>query len=213
MLILNLIGRMVATGNSGTEVRNSFMVNYDDGKTGFSLGTNFWGGMKGADGENLNQQTGILKFRSGDFGFYYENDGSPFYHENKSTGKTYGLSGGTDKYRTAALGMNVGDFSAGVNLFTGNRDLKKDTNYSYVDEYGMRHRHGAAFEVGSQYRMGALYLSYKGFRAGVNSEHVRHAIQNVLAHHLISPQGSFQNTSWDWRPYSQYQTSNPFTSW
>src|SRR5690606_11757449 len=74
--------------------------------------------------------------------------------------------------------------------------------------YGYSRGGNAAIRIVN--RLGALYLSYKGFRVGVNSEHVRHAIQNVIAHHLISPQGSFQNTSWNWRPYSQYQTSNPF---
>lgn len=82
-----------ATGNSGTEIRNSFMVNYDDGKTGFSLGTNFWGGGV-TDGNR--QRTSILSFRSGDFGFSYENDGSPFNYAGKM------LSNDTDIQRITA---------------------------------------------------------------------------------------------------------------
>lgn len=61
----------------GWEFRDSF-------KTGFSLGTNFWDGLKGADGESLNQRTGILNFRSGDFGLSYENDGVPFGFQDKA---------------------------------------------------------------------------------------------------------------------------------
>lgn len=64
-----------ATGNEGTEIRNSFMVNYDNGKTGFSLGTNFWGG---GVTDKKTQRTGMIGFRSGDFNIHYENDGSIF---------------------------------------------------------------------------------------------------------------------------------------
>lgn len=89
------------------------MSGFDDGKTGFSLGTNFWGGMKGIDGESLNQRTGILKLRSGDFNFQYENDGTPFQY--------VGLGDGGDSHRTAAARIGVGEFGAGFNLFTGHR--------------------------------------------------------------------------------------------
>jgi hypothetical protein len=48
---------------------------------------------------------------------------------------------------------------------------------------------------------------------GVNSEKVRHLFQNKFAHNLIAPQAYFRNMSWDWKPYYQYQTNNPYTLW
>jgi hypothetical protein len=40
-------------GKNGLEVRKSILVVYDDGKTGVSLGTNFWSG-------DFKQQTGAF---------------------------------------------------------------------------------------------------------------------------------------------------------
>jgi len=57
-----------------------------------------------------------------------------------------------------------------------------------------------------------LIIGYKGFRVGVDSEHVRHAVQDRIIHGAIKDAG-FENTSWDWKPYFQYRTQNPFTSW
>ena len=204
-----------ATGNSGTEIRNSFRVNYDNGRTGFSLGTNFWGGMKGIEGESLNQRTGLIGFRSGDFNIAYENDGS-----------ILGLGDGGDSYRTAALNMKIGDFTAGFNLFTGYRDYKNENGSISshrdplcVDDYGRRMPNGLVKEIGNPYRLGALTIGYKGIRVGVNSEHVRHAIQDQAIHNLNilgifdKRQMGFENQSWDWKSYGQFITPNKFTSW
>lgn len=70
------------------------------------------------------QQTGILGLGSGDFSLPYENDGSPF--DKVPTGI---LGDGNDRWRTAAMTINVGDFHAGFNLFTGSR-----TSDSYESE-------------------------------------------------------------------------------
>lgn len=69
-------------------------------KTGFSLGTNFWSGGV-TDGNS--QQTGVLKFRSGDFRFQYENDETPF--------QKIGLADGGDSHRTAAASIGIGAIS------------------------------------------------------------------------------------------------------
>lgn len=44
-------------------------------------------------------QIGIVKFRSGDFRFQYENDGTPF--------QKIGTGDGGDSYRTSAAGGSV----------------------------------------------------------------------------------------------------------
>lgn len=62
--------------------------------------------------------------------------------------------------------------------------------------------------------MGAAYFSYKDYRIGTNSEWIRHAIQNVAIHGtFIANQRMFEMQSGNWNGYSQYKTSNIFTSW
>ncbi len=205
-------GNYQGFGKGGNEIRASILAAYDDGKTGFSLGTNFW---RGSNGMNIfNQQTGVLGFKSGEFSAMYENDGS------------IGPGGdGGDKYRTAALNISIGDFSAGFNLFTGYRDyenenglVSKHRDPSCIDAYGRRNPNGITPEIGTKYRLGALTVGYKGYRIGVNSEHVRHAIQNQAIHNLKflfldKRQMGFENQSWNWNSYIQYKSPNAFSSW
>jgi hypothetical protein len=180
------------------------MVSFDDAKTSVSLGTNFW---SGGVTDKKAQRTGMIGFRSGDFNISYENDGSIF-----------ALGDGGDSYRTAALNMNIGDFSTGFNLFTGRRTLKDqekeniEIGKNFRDSNGVFHKNSFVNEQGTKYRLGALTIGYKSLRVGVNSEHIRHAIQNSFIHRLIGD-GEFETTSWNWRLYSQYKTSNIFTSW
>lgn len=204
-------------GKDGLEIRKSILAAYDDGKTGFSLGTNFWSGNGGM--QEFKQKTGLLGLHFGDFRAMYENDGKPFS----------GLSGdGNDQYRTAALSLNVGKFSAGFNLFTGKRDdqsynneksgnwdgSKGEIGPSRSGRYGEYYKNGLVDERGPKYRMGAAYLGYKTYRVGVNSEWIRHAIQNVAIHGtFIANQRMFEMQSGDWNGYMQYKTSNIFTTW
>ena len=177
------------------------------------------------------QQTGIIRLASGDFSLTYENDGSPF--------GGLGLGDNNDRWRTAAMTISIGNFHAGFNLFTGERN--KDSYYNIGDSYqlgneeipydywqmskygkgdylegayGERYTHGLVKETGPQYRLGAAYIGWGNYRIGINSEWVRHGIQNVLAHRWISPQPAFLMLSNTWKnPYFQYQTRNQFTSW
>lgn len=184
------------------------MVSFDDAKTSVSLGTNFW---SGGVTDKKAQRTGMIGFRSGDFRMMYENDGGFGIKET-------GLGDRGDSYRTAALNMNIGDFSTGFNLFTGRRTLKDqekeniEIGKNFRDSNGVFHKNSFVNEQGTKYRLGALTIGYKSLRVGVNSEHIRHAIQNSFIHRLIGD-GEFETTSWNWRLYSQYKTSNIFTSW
>jgi len=214
-------------GINGWEYRASAMMGYGRTKDArFTLGTNMWWGMKGLDGESLNQRTGVLGFQSGEFGLMYENDGAPF--------EGWLASKNSDSHRTAALNFNIKDFTFGFNLFTGKRDMDYENSNleggykgydcsDCKDSFNRNHPRSFAYEVGPKYRLGALTIGYKGLRIGVNSEKVRHAIQNHAIHNLkLSPFGftlidkrqrMFENTSWDWKPYFQYRTPNLFTSW
>lgn len=212
-------------GANQQEIRYSVLAAYNDGKTGFSYGTNFWRG-------DFRQRTGVVGFNSGDVRLMYENDGS------------IGPGGdGGDSYRTAALNVYINDYSFGFNLFTGYRNydgengaVSKHRDPMCIDDYGRRMPHGLALEEGPKYRLGALTVGYKGYRVGVNSEHVRHAIQDQAIHNLNAKipnpfyyltltlwdkkyfdfdkrQMGFENQSWNWNGYVQYRTPNMFTSW
>ena len=200
-------------GKNAIEVRNSIMASWDDGTTGVSLGTNAWSG-------DFSQRTGMIGFRSGDFKLMYENDGSIGF-----------LGDDGDSYRTAALNMSIGNFTTGFNLFTGYRDydnengsISKHRDPMCIDEYGRKLPNGAVLEAKEKYRLGALTIGYGGWRVGGNSEMVRDAIQTQTFHNFRIPwfggksildkrQMSFENQSWDWKPFYQYRTYNPFTSW
>jgi hypothetical protein len=193
-------------GNNGMEIRKSILASYDDGKNGISLGANSWSGTGGM--QDFSQRTGVLGLHSGDFRAMYENDGGPVLNK---------LGDANDSYRTAALNLSVGKFTAGFNLFTGARPRDKQgfeeaSTHGYKDRFGVNHRNAPVNEIGTRYRLGALTVGYGGYRVGVNSEHVRHAIQNSIIHRMIGD-NEFMNTSWDWKGYSQYRTSNGFTSW
>ena len=123
-----------------------------------------------------------------------------------------------DSYRTAALNVSVGDFSAGFNLFTGKRIYSRPEDYSYypknlvVDDFNVKFPRGYVDEIGKKCRLGSLTFGYGDYRAGVNSEKVRHAIQDRAIHGIIKDAG-FENQSWQWNSYYHIRTRNRFTSW
>ena len=199
-------------GKSGMEIRQSVLVSYDDGKNGFSLGSNTYSGTGGM--KEFSQQTGTLGLHFGDFRTQYENDGKPF------SGIT---ADGNDQYRTAALSVSIGEFTGGFNLFTGSRtkddyakELKMPGGYLGIGgpgKFGETYKNGPVSE-GTPYRMGAAYFGYKGYRVGANSEWIRHAIQNVFIHGtFIANQRMFPMQSGSVTSYGQYSTPNIFTSW
>jgi len=212
-------GNYQGFGNQGAQIRHSLMATYDDGKTGFSLGTNFWsgdGGMKMFD-----QQTGIVKGRSGDFNFSYENDGTPFQKKWFAGGI---LGDGGDSHRTALVTIGIGELSIKMNLFTGKRSYDGDPEHGkwnrsdFVDQYGAAHPYNGndrsghyVNEIGTKYRFGGLSFSYKGYNLGANSQRISHFVQGTI--HRWTKQGTFQITDWNVYPYFQYQTTNQFTSW
>ena len=195
-------------GKNGLEIRKSILMSYDDGRTGFSLGTNFWSGTDGM--KDFTQRTGVVGLHFGDFRAMYENDGGLGISQAR-------LGDRNDSFRTAALNLSVGEFSAGFNLFTGQRsrtdqETEEASTHSYKDRFGVNHKNAPVNEIGTKYRLGALTFGYGGYRVGVNSEHIRHAIQNSIIHRAIND-NEFMNTSWYWKGYVQYKTSNIFTSW
>jgi hypothetical protein len=111
------------------------------------------------------------------------------------------------------------DLSVGFNLFTGDPgpDGKHRPN-SMIDGF-----HTYDGEHANDFRLGAAYFGYQNYRFGFDSESIRNAIQNKFAHDKIqhgqdilnNPYGSkhFGILSNDVKPYINYQTRNPFTTW
>lgn len=203
-------GKAYGTGKSGWETRESVSVGYDTKSFSARIySTNFSSGVN----NETSQRIGGLHLRANGYNLRYENDGTPFHF--------IGAGDGGDSYRTAALQLGYKDFSLGFSLFTGKRDFEKDTGVVgqlEIGPHGRRYPNGFVGEVGPAYRIGALYVGYKGLRYGIDSEHVRHAIQDQAIHNLkIGPidiqQPGFENQSWGSKNYVQFQSSNPFTLW
>ena len=131
-----------------------------------------------------------------DYSFTYEND-------------NFGGDGG-DRFRTVGLQVQVGDFSAGFNVFTGDPGMDDRNDYVLKGE-GMGPNGTYTGHTSDKWRMGAAYVGYQNYRAGWNSEGVRNVIQNKMHDWLDIPrfrvlpiEGSF---------YGGYFTKNRYTTW
>lgn len=156
------------------------------------------------EGRELDQRTGTFYLETNGWSVAYENDwmfGVP-------------ISDGGDRFRTTGVRISKGDFSVGLNLFTGDPGLRfndramdggdKDTGFmgTYREELTPKHR------------LGAIYGGYKGFRAGWNSEKIRNVFQNNLAHGRGYTHPLFEVLKVKGAPYiNYYQTRNRFTTW
>lgn len=221
------------TGKKGLEIRHSASVGYEKDGNYARLGTNWFRGVGELD--EFDQRTGIVSLKHGDVSFAYENDGSPFQY--------IGLADKhNDSYRTAAISLGIGDFFIKTHLFTGLRDsasfkaeeedegvpVPGETNKERKarergthegrgrkGDYGERYKHGRVRERGPRYRYGGLTANYKGLSVGVNSDWVRHAVQNIFAHRWMQPQKQFDMLSGTWEPIYSVSTQfgNYWTLW
>jgi len=199
--------RAHGTGNSGFEGRFSGSVGYDDGNFRASVSsTTFKSG-------ETSQRVGSFSLGHGDFNATYQNDGWPFHYVRAGDGE--------DRYRTAAGRISYKNYGIGFNLFTGdflkdgdNRGIETVDGHPDIYSNGVLESEGGQYAGpnASKYRLGALYTSVGGFRQGVNSEGVRHAIQNKFAHtKKYQPWFKVLNTSPSY--YQQSQTVNTFSLW
>ena len=186
------------TKKKGVELRGSLMAGYHFNENSeLSLGTNKWWGFGQLD--EFNQRTGIASYRYKDFRFSYENDGAPFNNT---------LGDGNDRYRTAAASIEYKDLSVDMNLFTGLRDKQSFKTEKGLPggkkgipmgrgKYGEYYHHGFVDEKGPRYRYGGIVINYQGLYCGYESEWIRHAFQNVFAHHILKPQRQFEMLNGD----------------
>lgn len=188
----------VGTGNSGWESRLSFGVSttlhrYNRFLPDVTLGSNIFN-----SGET-SQRTGSMNVSWGKFSMMYEND----WFFGLPTGD------GGDRFRTTGAKLSWGNFSTGINLFTGdpglNSDSRRSDEINGLDTYVS----GSA----DKYRAGIFYFGYKNMRAGINSEKVRNLFQNRLAHKNGRVYPIFRVLDNSVRPYLSIQSNNPYTTW
>lgn len=94
------------------------------------------------------------------------------------------LGDGGDRFRTAALKVNLGPISAGFNLATGDPGLKPkdriENNGTYVPNPSLGNDP-------DRYRLGIGYFGVGNYKLGINSESLRNGIQNGLHKRIGSP--------------------------
>jgi hypothetical protein len=182
--------------NFETRLGGGLTLGSDDGFH-VSIGGTAYGG-------SYQQQTGFIGFGGKDWSLTYENDFVAPYHP---------FGDGGDRFRTAALRVTVQEFSAGFNLFTGDPGVdERKFGHNLGKEYKGKYE-GTYEEKTPQYRLGALYVGYKNFNIGTNSENVREFIQNRCAHGNGCWFPVFEKLNSNWRFYGNYQTKNPYSLW
>jgi hypothetical protein len=122
-----------------------------------------------------------------------------------------GNSDGGDRYRTTGFRASYGDFSVGLNLFTGEPARDPVTGGRSKTEISPgRWQYN---EAGEKYRAGILYAGYGNYRIGVNGEPIRSFFQNHLIHKAGYRFPIFEVLNSRLVPSFSYQTLNPFTTW
>ena len=82
-----------------------------------------------------------------------------------------------------------------------------------INDKGARQYIGDSSHDPDRYRLGAMYLCYKDYRFGVNSERVRNYWQNHVAHGDGLGFPIFRVMDNKVQFYSTFQTKNSFTTW
>lgn len=151
-------------------------------------------------GGGFSQTTGSISISGNGWGIDYEND----FLFNVD-----GLADNGDRWRTGAFRINAGDFSLGLNVFTGDpgSPLSSRIRDATPDETGQLFYNNGA----DNYRGGVLTFGYKNYRAGINSENVRAGFQNTI--HTLKGVPHFRNMGIPTSIYASYQTKSPYTLW
>jgi RHS repeat-associated protein len=171
--------------------RNYYMGKGWETKWGSEVGIGFLGGgasyattKYNSPGTEFDQTTGQVSFFAlgGLVNLNYENDWFP---EALKWVPTIHKADEGDRFRTAALRLNFGIFSAGFNVFTGD-PWNEALNEKPADPALGGNRTGIYTEEKADlYRAGVLYFGIGPLRIGANTEGIRHAIQNRFAHDFL----------------------------
>lgn len=136
----------------------------------------------GVDGTSTSQSLGGAKFGLPFAYIKYQNDWQPELFRGLAPG-SFGDEG--DRWRTAAVQLNVGGVKAGINLFTGDPGLV--AKFRDGEEGTGLHFDKTVYTTGSpnKYRVGNIYWGVGSIRRNFNNELNRHVIQNKFAHDYL----------------------------
>jgi len=152
------------SGTSGLETRTGLTA---------GVGKGFEYNLTHFESGETSQTTAMARINVGKFYVKYENDQMPFADKG-------------DRYRSAAQEIGFGPFKMGATMFTGDPDAKFGKELRPSDKINGKEyyesRNGSAPD---KYRAGIGYFGIGNFKIGINSESIRHAIQNVLVHDTI----------------------------
>ncbi|MBC8053488.1 MAG: VCBS repeat-containing protein [Sphingobacteriaceae bacterium] len=133
-------------------------------------------------GTEFDQTIGNITLGIPGYNLKYENDWQPAVFNKLSLGLIPTPDGG-DRSRTAALKLQAGPFSAGFNLFTGDPGLNDaDRRTQRINGRDTYVKNPSTGDDPDKYRAGVGYVGFGPFRIGVNSEGIRHQIQNRITH-------------------------------
>jgi RHS repeat-associated protein len=137
-------------------------------------------------GGGIDQATGRVSIGNPMANVTYENDWFPDW--SSSVTNPFGafrknLGDGGDRWRTAALQLNLGLASSGFRLGTG------APKPGQVDAIGGKAGTYKLFQTynPNQYRLGLAYTSFGNLTIGMNSEKIRNQIQNIWVHDFLNP--------------------------
>jgi RHS repeat-associated protein len=122
--------------------------------------------------------------------------GVPFLNLKYANDYFYGLPGADngDRYRTAALKIQIGFVDIGFNLFTGDPGLNendREVNPRLGGKFG-QYEIGKNGDNPDEFRTGALFVGIGPLKFGIDSEGVRNFIQNETVHDKVSKSPYFK---------------------
>lgn len=140
-------------------------------------------GTKYESGET-SQKTTTFTIGSSFVNVKYENDYQPKF-VYKLTPKFMNMHDNGDRYRSAAMKIQLGPVSYGFNLFTGDPGFNPDER-PYENIQGHETYVSRNGSEPDKYRAGVAYLGSGPIRIGLSSERIRHVIQNRFAHDFLT---------------------------
>jgi RHS repeat-associated protein len=112
--------------------------------------------------------------------------GNPFLNIKYENDYMFGIElpgvpkGDSDSHRTVALQINVGPFSAGMNIFTGKPGIDAEGDPRTDKINGFKTYIPNSTGDPDKYRAGIFYVGFGSKRFGVNSEKLRAIVQNGI---------------------------------